>query len=133
MKKLILTTAVFFISIVTIFSQEVLKTNLRVKFVTNVEIPERLNCEFVIGDKCDFIGWNNIDHNTINAIQLISFVETFDFHVWKIDTYKTTYDEIVQIHYEENELYAIRLIDSNGFETLYIKSYNTKEYPQASK
>lgn len=133
MKKLILTSAIFFISFANIFAQEVLKTNLRVKLINNVEFPEKLNCEFIIGDKCDFIAWNNVDHNIFSAIQLISFVETFDFHIWRIDTYKSTYDEIVKIHYEENELYAIKLIDSNGFETLYIKTNDTKVYPQASK
>jgi hypothetical protein len=133
MKKLILISAIVFISFANIFAQEVLKTNLRVKLINNVEFPEKLNCEFVVGHNCDFIAWNNIDHNILVAVQLLSFVETFDFHIWKIDTYKTTNDELIQMNYEEGKLYGIRMIDSNGFETLYIKSHNTKDYPQASK
>lgn len=133
MKKLFLISIIVFVSFANIFAQEVLKTNLKVKFINTVEFPERLNCEFVIGDKCDFIAWNNIDHNIISAIQLISFVETFDLHIWKIDTYKTTYDEIVKIYYEEDKLYGIKLIDSNGFETLYMACSDAKDYPKASK
>jgi hypothetical protein len=133
MKKLILISIIVFISFANIFAQEVLKTNLRVRYYGKVELPEQLNCEFTISQKCDFIVWNNTDHNLINVIPLLSFVESFDFHIWKIDTYKTNYDDIVKIHYEDDKIYGIRFIDSSGVETLYIVSNNTDNYPQASK
>lgn len=133
MKKLILTTAILFISFANIFAQEFVKTNLRINVINNIEFSERLDCEFIIGNKCEFIALNNIDHNIISAIQLISFVESSNFHYWKIDTYKSTYDDIVKIYYDGNKIYAIKLINPNGFETLYIKTSDTKVYPQASK
>jgi len=98
-----------------------------------VELPEKLNSEFFISQKCDFIIWNNLDHNLINVIPLLSFVESFDFHIWKIDTYKTNYDDIVKIHYEDDKIYGIKFIDSSGVETLYIVCNNTDNYTQASK
>lgn len=133
MKKLILISAILFVSFANIFAQEFVKTNLRVRYYSSVELPEKLNCEFTISQKCDFIVWNNVDHNLVSVIQLLSFVETFDFHIWRIDTYKTTYDDIVKIHYEDDKFYGIRFIDSSGVETFYMACNNTNNYPQASK
>ena len=133
MKKLILISIIVFISFANIFAQELIKTNLRVRYYSSVELPEKLNSEFFISQKCDFIIWNNLDHNLINVIPLLSFVESSDFHIWKIDTYKTNYDDIVKIHYEDNKIYGIKFIDSSGVETLYIVCNNTDNYTQASK
>lgn len=133
MKKLILILIITFISFANIFAQELIKTNLRVRYYSSVELPEKLNSEFFISEKCDFIVWNNLDHNLINVIPLLSFVETLDFSYYKIDTYKTNYDDIVKIHYEDGKIYGIRFIDSSGVETFYMTCANTNNYPQASK
>ena len=133
MKSLIVMILIFFNPFARVFSQEVLKTNLRVKLVNNIEFPEKLDCEFKMNNKRDTITWYNIDHSIFKTISLTTLEETFNLHVWKIDTYETTYGEKVQLNYEESELYGIRMIDTKGVETLYIKSNDKKEYPRASK
>jgi hypothetical protein len=133
MKKLFLISAFLLISFATVFAQEYFKTNLRVRIIDNIEITEKLECEFTISHKCDFILWNNIDHNIVSPIPLLSFEKTYDFYIWRLDTYKTTHDDIVKIHYDDDKPYAITTIDSIGVETLYVNANDTKDYPKASK
>ena len=133
MKKLFLTSVFIFISFATVFAQEYFKTNLRVRTINGIEIREKLECEFTISQKCDFILWNNIDHNLVNLMPLLSFEETYDFYIWRLDTYKTKHDDIIKIHYDNGKPDAITTIDSIGVETSYVNAKDIKDYPKASK
>lgn len=81
MKSLIVMILIFFNPIARVFSQEVLKTNLRVKLVNNIEFPEKLDCEFIMNNKRDTITWYNIDHNIFKTIPLTTLEETFNLQV----------------------------------------------------
>jgi hypothetical protein len=121
MKKIILTLAIIFVSFVNIFAQEVLKTDLRLNLINNLEIPEKFNCEFIITNECKFIIWNDIENNVLDKIPLLQFIETHYSHNLKVDSYKTTYGNIVKIYYTQDKFCGIYFIDSSGVETLYVK------------
>ena len=104
MKKFIFVSLLFIVSIANSFAQDTLKTNLRVKLMNNVEIPEKLNCQFILSEKCDYIVFDNIDLNMQYKIFLSSLEKEIDLDTWKIYTYKTNNNEIVTINYENNKL-----------------------------
>lgn len=133
MKRLFLILNLFVISFVNCFSQDTIKTNLRVKIIGNLEIAEKLNCRFIVSKKCDYILFQNIDQYIDFKIPLTAFKEEFALQKWKTYVYSADYKDIVHLNYENDIMYGIKTIDSHGNETLYLNVENINEYPKAIK
>ncbi len=124
---------IFFASFVNCFSQDTIRTNLRVKILDGVEIAERLNCRFIVNKKCDYVLFQNIDQNIEFGIPLTKFKEEFSLQAWKTHVYTADYKEIIHLNYENDIMYGIKIIDSSRNEAFYISVDNINDYPKAIK
>jgi hypothetical protein len=129
MRNLILSFAIIFTTIVNVFGQDTLVTNVRSITKDNTETTERIDYNIIIDStKITFVGAKS--KNTF-VVELTALEETLTDDVAQIKTFKTKNTDKINIFYEMNVISIVAIEKSPNDVTFFLFSNNPKDFPKA--